>query len=387
MLLFMVVSNAYPISLWAHPQIQDAMWVRFDPGRIRVALNSSLREIILTAGLKERGAVGNAQAGSYDPEELRDATQRHGAYLLSHLNLVDGSSSLSGKVVHITPPTSIGQADTTFCQYELEYLLNSPWPSEILFSQNMLTEWPYGPSMPWDISYIVQAKPFESPDTETRLLGFEEPLILPTGLKTGSAKPSTVRNWVLFKEYVRHGIDHILGGVDHLFFLAALVIATAGLWEMAEVILVFTLAHTLTLTLSVLGIIRIPPSVVEPLIALSIIVVAIDNMIYPGKAHSRLRLAVAFGFGLVHGLGFAGGVLSSMSGLSGSGLWAALTGFTMGIEIGNQAVAMPLFLLLVVGRRFLSRTRQQSLVITGSVLIAGGGIYFLVVALKQQLFR
>jgi ABC-type nickel/cobalt efflux system permease component RcnA len=137
----------------------------------------------------------------------------------------------------------------------------------------------------------------------------------------------------------------------------------------------------------VLGIIRIPPSVVEPLIALSIIVVAIDNMIYSGKAHSRLRLAVAFGFGLVHGLGFAGGVLSSMSALSGSGLWAALTGFTLGIEIGNQAVAMPLFLLLVVGRRFLSQTRQQSLVISGSVLIACGGIYFLVVALKQQLFR
>jgi hypothetical protein len=59
----------------------------------------------------------------------------------------------------------------------------------------------------------------------------------------------------------------------------------------------------------------------------------------------------------------------------------------MGIEIGNQVVAMPLFLLLVVGRRFLSQTRQQSLVISGSVLIACGGIYFLVVALKQQLFR
>jgi len=287
----------------------------------------------------------------------------------------------------MTPPSSVGEASSTFYQFELEYPMDPPWPSEILFSQNMLAEWPYGPSMPWDVSFIVQAKAFDSPEIETRLLGFEEPLILPTGLKAGSSKLPESGNWVLFGEYVRHGVDHILGGTDHLFFLAALVIATAGVWEMVEVILAFTLAHTITLTLCVLGIIRIPSSVVEPLIALSIVVVAVDNVIRPGKAHSHLRLAVAFSFGLIHGLGFAGGVLSSMSGLSGSGLWTALTGFTTGIEIGNQAVAMPLFLLLVLGRRFLSQTREQFLVMSGSVLIACGGIYFLVVALQEKVFR
>ena len=188
----------------------------------------------------------------------------------------------------------------------------------------------------------------------------------------------------IFADYLRHGVLHILTGYDHLLFVAALVLATLSAWEMFKVVAAFTLAHTATLTLAVFEVFRLPPWIVEPMIAASIVFVALENVLRPARAHSRSRLAVAFGFGFVHGLGFAGGLLDAMAGLPAAGIWVALAAFSLGVEIGHQVVVLPLFGLLALGRRSLRVGFQGPVVRYGSVLISLCGAYYLFVSLHEQ---
>ena len=162
---------------------------------------------------------------------------------------------------------------------------------------------------------------------------------IPTGWESSgqpAAESAQTNGWRTCREYLWHGVMHILTGYDHLLFVSALVIATLSFWEMVKVIAAFTLAHTITLVLSVFDIFRLPPFIVEPVIALSIVFIALENVLAPNRAHSRLRLAVAFGFGLIHGLGFAGGLREAMAGLPSIGIWIALAAFSTGVEIGHQ---------------------------------------------------
>jgi len=179
---------------------------------------------------------------------------------------------------------------------------------------------------------------------------------------------------------------HILTGYDHLLFVGALVLATVSFWDMVKVIAAFTLAHTITLALSVFDILRLPPWVVEPVISLSIVFVALENVLWPRRSRSWMRLAVAFSFGLVHGLGFAGGLLDAMAGLPAVGIWIALAAFSLGVEIGHQVVVLPLFGLLALGRRFLHESFATPAMRYGSLAISLCGAYYLCVAVHEQFF-
>lgn len=189
-----------------------------------------------------------------------------------------------------------------------------------------------------------------------------------------------------FREYLWHGVMHILTGWDHLLFVSALVIATMSFWEMVKVIAAFTLAHTLTLALCVFGIFRLPAFIVEPVIALSIVFVALENVLRPKRVHSRLRLAVAIGFGLIHGLGFARGLLEAMAGLPSVGIWIALAAFSIGVEVGHQVVVLPVFGVLTLSRRMFPEGFQPALLRYGSTAISCCGAYYLAVALHEQFF-
>src|SRR5205085_5236276 len=92
------------------------------------------------------------------------------------------------------------------------------------------------------------------------------------------------------------------------------------------------------------------PSVAAPMIAASIIFVALQNAFRPEQTHGWSRLAVAFFFGLFHGLGFAGGLLEAMQGMSSNSLFLAIIGFSVGVEIGHQVVVIPTFCALKFGR-------------------------------------
>jgi hydrogenase/urease accessory protein HupE len=172
------------------------------------------------------------------------------------------------------------------------------------------------------------------------------------------------------------GVEHILTGWDHVAFLLGLLLATASLGEVARSLTSFTAAHALTLALATLGVARPPASLVEPLIAASVALVALENLRdlrrRPERARPRWPLALAFG--LVHGFGFAG-ALDGLR-LSGVELAVALGAFNAGVELGQAAIALAVYPLLAW-----IRVRPR-LAVTGlhaaSATVGAAGLFWLV---------
>jgi HupE / UreJ protein len=138
--------------------------------------------------------------------------------------------------------------------------------------------------------------------------------------------------------YVRLGVMHILGGFDHLLFVFALVLLVKR--RLLLTLTAFTAAHSLTLALAVLGVVRVPQPPVEAAIALSILFVACELLREQPMARPAL---LAFGFGLLHGLGFAGAL--GEIGLPAGQVAAALACFNVGVELGQLAFVALLMLL------------------------------------------
>ena len=135
--------------------------------------------------------------------------------------------------------------------------------------------------------------------------------------------------------YARLGFIHIVPeGTDHILFVLGLFLLSARLRPLVWQVTAFTVAHAVTLTLAAFDVVTLPPRVVEPLIALSVAYVAIENMLVDRM--TRWRPAVVFGFGLLHGLGFAG-VLGEL-GLPEDERLLALLSFNAGIEVGQLAI-------------------------------------------------
>ena len=167
------------------------------------------------------------------------------------------------------------------------------------------------------------------------------------------AKPD---RWQVAKTYFVTGIDHILFGYDHLLFVVALVLLLSGLWTVAKAVTAFTVAHSLTLIGTTLGFLGLPQRPVESVIALSILFLALEIL---KKDPDRPRLSeripwvVAFGFGLLHGFGFAGAL--NEIGLPESDVPTALLTFNLGVEAGQLAIVLATAGVLALLRRFASR--------------------------------
>src|SRR6185295_19138503 len=141
--------------------------------------------------------------------------------------------------------------------------------------------------------------------------------------------------------YLKLGFTHILPeGPDHILFVLGIFLLSRRLKPILQQVTAFTVAHTLTLGLSIYGLVSLPPSIVEPLIALSIVFVAVENVLTPELKPSRI--ALVFAFGLLHGLGFAG-VLSQLR-LRPSEFLTALLSFNLGVAGGQLAVTGLAFL-------------------------------------------
>jgi hypothetical protein len=135
---------------------------------------------------------------------------------------------------------------------------------------------------------------------------------------------------------------HFPEGIDHILFVVALVLGGGGLRRILLTVTGFTLGHSVTLALAATGLVNVPSRWVEPAIALSIIYVAIEDLL---KKETRGRWSVAFAFGLVHGLGFASALRNL--GLRGSSLAQALVGFNVGVELGQATIVLCLAPLLI----------------------------------------
>jgi hydrogenase/urease accessory protein HupE len=175
------------------------------------------------------------------------------------------------------------------------------------------------------------------------------------------------------------GVRHILTGYDHLLFLAALVLAAASLWDLVKVVTSFTVAHSITLSLAALGLVHVSDRFVEPVIAASIVFVALQNVFWPERSRGTARIAVAFLFGLFHGLGFAGGLLDVMRQMPTGTVLFAILGFSLGVEAGNQAVLLPLFMGMKAARAAPRASAMWQRL--GSGAISAAGAYYLGLAL------
>jgi hypothetical protein len=149
--------------------------------------------------------------------------------------------------------------------------------------------------------------------------------------------------------FFRLGVHHIATGWDHLVFLLGLIVAQKSLRRLAWVITAFTLAHSLTLGLAASGLVRPPGEWVEPAIALTIAYVGLANL--TGRLHHGA--SVAFAFGLIHGLGFAGALAQSLQAAQtgGSGWLLELAAFNLGIEAFQLALVLLLVPLMRLGAR------------------------------------
>jgi hydrogenase/urease accessory protein HupE len=151
--------------------------------------------------------------------------------------------------------------------------------------------------------------------------------------------------------YFALGVEHILGGIDHLLFVFCLVLLVRGRWRLLQTITAFTLAHSISLVAATLGYVQVPSAPVEASIALSIVLLACELL----RPASRQGLAarwpwlLAFCFGLLHGLGFAGAL--SEVGLPAGGIPLALLLFNLGVEAGQLLFVGAVLMVLAALRR------------------------------------
>lgn len=175
-----------------------------------------------------------------------------------------------------------------------------------------------------------------------------------------------------FSAYVVLGIEHIVPkGLDHILFVLGLFFFSLHLRPILWQVTSFTLAHTLTLAMASLGLVSVPASIVEPLIALSIAYVAAENIL--GARLGWRRIAVVFGFGLLHGLGFAS-VLGDI-GLDATRFLTGLIAFNIGVELGQLVVITAA--LILVGLPFGTRPWYRArIAVPASIVIGATGLYW-----------
>ena len=188
-----------------------------------------------------------------------------------------------------------------------------------------------------------------------------------------------VSRWRQFVDFAREGVWHIWIGFDHILFLLSLLLPAVlvwraprwqpadalrdSFWEVFRIVTAFTVAHSITLSLATLGMVALPSRLVESAIAASVVLAALNNVrpLILGR-----RWAVAFGFGLIHGFGFAS-VLADL-GLPRDALALALVGFNLGVE-GGQLAIVAVFLPIAFALRRTAFYRR-GVMLGGSLLIA-----------------
>ena len=267
-------------------------------------------------------------------------------------------------------------------------------PEDIDIELARVSEWTLTGNVPEGAQTVTVTWPDGAGAMVLRQQGVDEPF---TGyLNGGETSPDIAltggdaqTGMQAFASYIPVGFDHILPqGLDHILFVLGLFFLSTHLGPLLWQVSAFTLAHTVTLALGALGLVNIPGEIVEPLIAASIVYVAVENIFVSGL--SRWRPLVVFGFGLLHGLGFAS-VLGEF-GLPEGQFIPALIGFNVGVELGQLtviAMAAVLIWLAVYAARGARLEGDEGAVrdypvmfravsVTGSLIIAIIGVWWVI---------
>ena len=179
--------------------------------------------------------------------------------------------------------------------------------------------------------------------------------------------------WAVAQRFGASGVHHILIGPDHLLFLVGLLLPGGSIKRLALIVTAFTVAHSATLSLAVLRVVTPPERIIEPAIALSIVYVGLDNLLV--RSGRDLRVWIAFGFGLIHGFGFAN-VLSDMD-LPSRALGWTLGSFNLGVEAGQLLVVVCAASALAALRSWNAKLGRQ-IAVAGSVVVMAAGAFWFV---------
>lgn len=407
LLLLCACLGAGTLRTAAHPFLQNSWQVLVETNRLVMRVSATLRELAVVQGLDTNRVPAL--------DVITAALEKHGAYVLKSLNVQADGQPLPGEVLDSQLVTDGGDAgspdsalylDQAHAAFDLEFPFPGTPPREITFGHATLKGQNYAPGIPWDVTYALLVKGADRRELAAGLVRADlpfslelpgaAPLVAAAAVDAPRDTPAPVRTTppdgfsdgsrtTPFGDYVKLGVHHIWTGWDHLLFLAALALAAVKLTDFFKLIGIFTLAHSITVTLSALNWVRLPPWFVEPVIAGSIVFVAVQNAVAPQAAQGRARLAVAFAFGLVHGLGFAGGLNEAIGGAGGAPLALAIVAFCLGVELGHLAVGLPFWSMLRAGRAELGERFSAPALRWGSVVVGLGGAYFLVAALRNYL--
>jgi hydrogenase/urease accessory protein HupE len=341
-LLFSLLSSC---TAWAHDTLASATLVRLRPGHIEVELKM-LAEAAWPL-VDNVGAYNDFQPEQFDAIRDTWAANARGFFQLETNGRPRAASSAQVEL------------STDYFIFRLTYPRDGA--GEIRLVSTYLEKMPPGShaavSVTSDDGAQIAAK-VESND--------DRALVFPAQGNASGERSS-------FGDYVALGVSHILTGYDHLLFLGALLVVTRRPRTMIAIVSCFTLAHSVTLALAALDVVQLPSRLVEPLIAASIVFVAVENILR--RDEPRGRWALTFAFGLIHGFGFAS-VLKETGLGSGQGLIAPLLGFNLGVELGQLAVAAVVLPLLFMFRRRWAGIAPQA-AFAASSLVAAIGAYWL----------
>ena len=333
-LVFLPFNGGHTTAHEIQPSIADFSVAGGD--RYEISIRTNAEALLAGIGAQHEDTADSPNASTYDAlrelpaEELKARFEAFAPQFLDTLAVSFDGERVKPELLSVTPDP-VG--DTALAR-DTVILIGGPIPAG---ATTFTWAWPaaYGTS-------VIRVTPATGPLEE----GYS------AYLNTGEAsEPIDFANAVppsVFKvigDYIVLGFTHILPkGLDHILFVTGLFLLSTHWRPLLWQVTAFTLAHTVTLALGVLGYVSVPPSIVEPLIALSIVYVAVENIL-TDHLH-RWRPVVVFCFGLLHGLGFAG-VLEEI-GLSSTHFVAGLIAFNVGVELGQLAVIAICFLTVGV---------------------------------------
>lgn len=364
--LFLILASTVTLAHELRPAVAE---LNFSDDGLDISLLINLEAVMSEVGPEHDDTDDSPNAEEYDrlrsmaPTGLEDKLQKYLPTLLSRIRLVDGAGGMNEARFELESVSIPEVGDTRLPR------------DSVLNLQFVLDESVSAVSWQWDSRYgpiILRVAEKQGEEAFSQYLQSGQ-LSEPIAVANREARSG----WSVFGEYVVVGFEHIIPkGLDHILFVIGLFLLSPYWKPIAWQVTVFTLAHTVTLALSTFDLIAIPADIVEPLIALSITAVCIENVFRSNFQSSRIVLV--FLFGLLHGLGFAS-VLGE-AGLSEGQFLTSLFGFNLGVEFGQFVVILLCFLL--VGWWFRARSwYRRRFSIPASIAIGAIGLYWFVTRL------
>ena len=356
-ILFIMISLLFSLPAWAHKPSDSYLSLSVQNTHVEGQWDIALRDLADAIGLDSDGD------GELTWGEVRNKHDEIGSYALSRLAL-----SAEGQVCRSQVLEQLIDHHTDGAYSVLRFRSNCDRPIERLAVDYRLL-------FDLDAQHKGLLRLSQGGHTSTAIFSQESP--------TQEFSIAERSRWSECSQFIREGAWHIWLGFDHVLFLLALLLPAVLIraegrwqpagdfpsvcWNVVSIVTAFTVAHSLTLSLAALDVVRLPSRLVESVIAASVILAGVGNL-YPMMIGRRWM--VAFGFGLIHGFGFAA-VLTDL-GLPHDSLLLSLVSFNVGVELGQLTIVAAFIPLAYLVRRSWSYPR---------LVLTGGSLAVIVIAL------